>query len=204
MPAPLPITTSVLLESLRDERDQSGWTNFSDRYWPVLVGFGRKLGLQESDAADAAQWTLTEFLRLFRDGKYERGRGRLSAFVIGIARNRIRTLLRQMHRNQSGFDTSDPSDEPAMPDDSSLTLIWEQERRRAILQAALAELRRSSRMSPASLRAFELVALQSLSPQEAAREVGISVDDVYLARHRCTRRLRELVASLTEAWEHDA
>jgi RNA polymerase sigma-70 factor, ECF subfamily len=204
MPVPLPITTSVLLESLRDETDPNGWRAFSDRYWPVLVGLGQKLGLQEPDAADAAQWTLTEFLRLFRDGKYERGRGRLSAFVIGIARNRIRTLLRQMHRAPGALGDAHPETEPAIPDDASLTLIWEQERRRAVLHAALAELRRSARLSPASLLAFELVAIQALSPQDAARQAGITVDEVYLARHRCTRRLRELVAELTAAWEHDA
>ncbi len=198
MAGSLPVTTSLLLDALRDERDQDGWREFTERYWPVLVGLGVHLGLTETDAADAAQWTLVEFLREFRAGRYQRGKGRLSAFVIGIAKNRIRALRRQSARRApAGIE---PADEI---DDVTLQNVWEQQRRSAILQAAITTLRESTKIAPATLQAFELVALRDVPAEEAARQAGISVDDVYLARHRCTRKLREIVDHLTAAWDKE-
>lgn len=198
MAGSLPVTTSLLLDALRDERDQDGWREFTERYWPVLVGLGVHLGLTETDAADAAQWTLLEFLREFRAGKYQRGRGRLSAYVIGIAKNRIRALRRQSARRAPAG--AEPVDEM---DDVTLQGVWEQQRRTVILQQALNKLRDSPKLAPATFQAFELVALRGVPAEEAARQAGISVDDVYLARHRCTRRLREIIDELTAAWDQE-
>lgn len=198
MAGSLPVTTSLLLDALRDEGDQGGWREFTDRYWPVLVGLGVHLGLTETDAADAAQWTLVEFLREFRAGRYQRGKGRLSAFVIGIAKNRIRALRRQsVKRAPAGVESADEID------DVTLQNVWEQQRRSVILQQALKKLRESPKLAPSTFQAFELVALRNVPAEEAARQAGISVDDVYLARHRCTRRLREIVDELTAAWDQE-
>ncbi|MFO0874665.1 MAG: hypothetical protein U0575_11945 [Phycisphaerales bacterium] len=38
---------------------------------------------------------------------------------------------------------------------------------------------------------------------KAARECGMSVDEVYTAKARVTRRLREIVDNLTAAWRED-
>jgi RNA polymerase sigma factor (sigma-70 family) len=198
MAGSLPVTTSLLLDALRDERDQDGWREFTERYWPVLVGLGVHLGLTETDAADAAQWTLLEFLREFRAGKYQRGKGRLSAYVIGIARNRIRALRRQSTRRAPAG--AEPAEEM---DDATLQNVWEQQRRTVILQQALNKLRESPKLAPSTFQAFELVALRGVPAEEAARQAGISVDDVYLARHRCTRRLREIIDQLTAAWDQE-
>lgn len=194
----LPITTTLMLNALRDESRPEGWETFASRYWPVLAGWGMKLGLSEADAADAAQWTLMEFLKEFRAGRYERGRGRLSAFVIGIARHRILALRRDARR------PADDAQAHELPDDATLTSLWDHERRRVILDQAIAELRGSSRLSPATLTAFELVAIRGLSADAAARQTGLSVNEVYVAKSRCTRRLREIVEELTRAFDEDA
>jgi len=196
----LPITTTLMLNALRDESQPEGWETFASRYWPVLAGWGMKLGLSEADAADAAQWTLMEFLKEFRAGRYERGRGRLSAFVIGIARHRILALRRDARR-----PTDDGAPPPAeLPDNVTLTSLWDQERRRVILDQAIAELRRSPRLSPATFAAFELVAIRGLPAEAAALQTGLSVNEVYVAKSRCTRRLREIVDELTRAFDEDA
>jgi len=189
-----------MLNALRDESRPEGWETFASRYWPVLAGWGMKLGLSEADAADAAQWTLMEFLKEFRAGRYERGRGRLSAFVIGIARHRILALRRDARR-PIDRDTTQPGE---LPDDATLTSLWDQERRRVILDQAIAELRGSPRMSPATFTAFELVAIRGLPAEAASRQTGLSVNEVYVAKSRCTRRLREIVDELTRAFDEDA
>ena len=80
-------TATAMLEDLRDPGNQTVWQEFDTRYRPILIGFARKLGLSNEDSADAAQDALIQFVRSYRAGKYERQRGRLSSWVIGIARN---------------------------------------------------------------------------------------------------------------------
>ncbi len=199
----LPVTTSILLDLLRDESRPEGWQDFTSRYWPVLSGFALKLGLSEADASDAAQQALADFLREFRAGRYVRERGRLSSFILGIARNRV-LRLRSEARRRSRRIVDQGGDFDDTPDDQTLSMVWESERRRVILEQALEELRTSDRLDARTLSAFELVALRDVSVEEAAAQSGLSVDAVYLARHRCTKRLREIAERLTAAWDEDA
>jgi RNA polymerase sigma factor (sigma-70 family) len=201
---PLPITTSLLLSSLRDEQESGGWRDFHARYWPVLVGLGVHLGLRETDAQDAAQWTLLEFLKEFRAGRYERGKGRLRSYILGIARNRIRSLRRSASRPaQAARPMTDAHETPDDLTDAVLEAAWETERRSAILREAWEQLRASPKLAPATFLAFELVSMRGVPAEEAARQAGITVNDVYLARHRCTKRLKELVDAITSAWDEE-
>mgnify|MGYP000985274236 CR=1 FL=1 len=45
-------TTTVLLESLKDERNADAWEQLDQRYRPVLTGFVRGLGLSEQELHD--------------------------------------------------------------------------------------------------------------------------------------------------------
>jgi DNA-directed RNA polymerase specialized sigma24 family protein len=47
------------------------------------------------------------------------------------------------------------------------------------------------------------VALRGVEAHEAAEQCGLSVDQVYLAKHRCTKKLREIVEAMTAAWDED-
>jgi RNA polymerase sigma-70 factor (ECF subfamily) len=185
-------TTTALLEGLADPADEATWQAFDARYRPVIVAFGRRLGLGAEDAADAAQETLARFVRSFRDGKYDRERGRLSSWIIGIARNCIadqgqaRARRREQHLSAEG----------ELPDEATLTRIWDAECQRQILHEAVAELRRVSRTDPRTIQIFEMLAFQERPPAEIARELGVTPNDVYLAKHRCLKRLRAIVAEM--------
>lgn len=196
----LPKTTTVLLNSLRRDGDERAWEEFVGRYRPVLVGFGVKLGLSEEDAADAAQQTLAEFVREFRADRYERGRGRLSSWILGIARHRIESARRDRGRMSGARGESMLVD---LRDEATVTSLWREQWRQAILERAMDRLRRETKVSESNIRAFELVAMRGVSADAAARECGIGVDEVYLARHRVTKKLRELVDEITRAYEED-
>ena len=71
-------------------------------------------------------------------------------------------------------------------------------------RAALAVLRDESQVDDRTLMAFELVALRGVPAAEAASQAGMSVEQVYVAKSRLTKRLRELVEKMTEAFEEDA
>lgn len=192
-------TTTALLDELARPGNEAVWREFDARFRPVLVGFGRRLGLGAEDAADAAQDALARFVKAYRAGQYERGRGRLSSWLLGIARNCILDSLR--HGRRCARDGSRLAD---IPGDDELDRIWRTEGERAILARAVAALHDETATDPKTIRAFELLAFQQLAPAQVAEDLAMTMNDVYLAKHRCLKRLRAIVGELTTAYEADA
>lgn len=191
-------TTTQLLDALADHGSDVAWIEVDARFRPVIAGLARRIGLPAVDAEDVAQQALSEFVRAYRAGRYDRTAGRLSAWMLGIARNTALTALRG-RRRQTGPD----GNLDTVADEASLRGIWDEERDRSIVHGALAMLRRETSIDDRTLRAFELVALRGVPAAAAATECGMTVDQVYVARSRVTRRLREFVNGMTEAFEAD-
>ncbi len=74
--------------------------------------------------------------------------------------------------------------------------MWDEEYRRAILHQAFQELRQSTRTSDTTLAAFEMFVLLEQPAAAVARSIGLTPHDVYMAKQRVTRRLREIVDRL--------
>lgn len=191
-------TTSQLLEGLFDRTNDDAWRECDARYRPIIISFARKLGLSEEDAADVAQETLTKFLSEYQAGKYDRTRGRLGSWIVGIAKYRIADLKRSRMRRREQRGGSAIAD---LPDDDSLEALWEAEVRRAILNRSVSGLRKETRMNPRTIRAFEMIALEQKSAPEVAKELGMSVNDVYVAKNRTIERLRKIRDVLSAAYE---
>jgi RNA polymerase sigma-70 factor (ECF subfamily) len=194
-------TTTALLVGLHDSANEPAWEEFDHRYRPILLGFARNLGLSDEDSADIAQETLVRFVQDYREGKYDRSKGRLGAWLVGIARYRILDLRRHRanhHEVNADFDLLDPvkSDQ--------LQAVWDGEHRKAILREAMKDLRSTSRTDERTIRAFELVAAHGRSPQQVAEELGMSVHDVYLAKSRVSQKLREIVDRLEKVFAEGA
>ncbi len=186
-------TTTLLLEALHDPGNEPVWRAFDARYRPILTGLARRLGLQDEDAADVAQETLAQFVHDYRAGKYDRSKGRLSSWIIAIARNRVLDLLRARGRQRGWRGDSALAD---LPDEEQLTRIWDAERERLIFEQALAELRDKTHVSPTTLRAFERFALEGAPAETVARECDLTVAEVYRVKNRLSKRLREIVSRL--------
>jgi RNA polymerase sigma-70 factor (ECF subfamily) len=193
-------TTTQLLESLKDPSNEGSWRLLDERYRPVLAAFARKLGLSEDDAAEVAQLTLTQFAADYQGGRYDRTRGRLSSWMIGIARNRVadrgRALQKQrLQRGESAFSD--------LADDRTITEAWETARQRVIFERALDVLRTDSRMGERTIRAFELCAIRNTPAETAAQECGMTVAEVYVAKNRAIKKLREIVTQLTQEFDDE-
>lgn len=191
-------TTTLLLEGLLDPANAEVWLEFDGRFRPVLTAFARRMGVGELDAEDVAQETLARFVKGYRAGQYERCRGRLSNWIVGIARHCALDL--QQSRARRG-EWRGESALVNLADDSNLESIWDEECRRAVVEKAMRELREDTRFEPRTIRAFELVALDSRPPVEVAAELALNVNSVYTAKNRCISHLREVVARLNTLYE---
>jgi RNA polymerase sigma factor (sigma-70 family) len=192
-------TNTQLLVGLRDPQNDAIWSEFVRRYQPVLLAFARRLGLNEPDAQDAAQDALMAFAAGYREGKYDPGRGRLRTWLYGIAANKIHDVQRQRPRDRL---IADASNETAflerVPDDHSMSEIWEAEWRRSVLASCMEEVRRE--IKPSSMQVFELCVLQKRPVDETADRLGMSRDAVLKARTRVLSRIREIRARMESEW----
>lgn len=184
-------TTTQLLEGLSSSANDAIWREFDARYRPILVATGKRLGLDDDDAAETAQSALTQFVQAFQGGKYDRERGRLRAWLLGILKHRIADLGRKRMQRRERRGESAIVD---VPDDERLSDVWDAERRRCMLNHAIAELRNTSKLNEKTLRAFELYAGQGRPVLDVAEILGITAHDVYVAKNRVAERLREILA----------
>ena len=165
-----------------------------------MVAFARKLGLSESDASDVAQETIFQFLKEYKEGKYDRERGRLRSWLVGIARFRVAGIYRKKgvsreYRGESAMIT--------LPNDDELSTIWEDQRRTVILQKALEDLRATTKSHDKTIRAFEMLVLNQMPVSAVTDELGMTDQDVYLAKSRTAKRLREIINRLEKVYDED-
>jgi RNA polymerase sigma-70 factor (ECF subfamily) len=202
VPVPL-VTTTLLLDRLRDSRDSAAWAAFDARFRGVIVSTALRLGLSDADASDAAQETILQALRDYQQGKYDRSRGRLSAWIIAIAHHRIVDIMRARTRDR---DRTRGSLERArgIPDDvptpERVADSFHDALERTIFERAWERVHAESRIAPETLLAFELSALRHVPPQAVAERCGMSVDQVYVAKSRVARRLQEIVEEISRAY----
>jgi RNA polymerase sigma-70 factor (ECF subfamily) len=192
------VTTTALLQGLLDPQGQQSWSEFDRRFRPILRGFAMKLGLNDADAEDVTQEALVRFVKYYRQGKYDRSRGRLSSWLIAIAQNCIFDLRqsragRREHRGESAIAD--------LSETNSLEAIWSEESRRVILEHAMRELKESTRLEERTIDAFEMLAFKQKPPADIASEMGMSLDSVYAAKNRCLTQLREILARLNQVYE---
>ncbi len=199
----LTVTTTRLIEDLKDPANGAAWSAFDARYRPVLIGFGRRLGLSPEDSGELAQRTLAEFSRSLGEGRYHRERGRLSSWLIGTARNIALQMRRRARDAREGSDAAMANLAAELPEAARLTEVWQREREQVIFARAMAQLRASTRTDERTFRVFELFALRNVPATEVARECGVEVETVYVIKNRLTKRLRELVRELIGAYSED-
>jgi len=191
-------TTTALLQDLADPANEDAWRVFDGRFRPILVAFGRRLGLDEEDAADAAQETLARVVKSYRAGRYDRSRGRLHSWIVGIARHCIMDVHAQRAARRERRGVSAILD---LPGQDRMSDLWREQCEQEILQQAITTLRDESRTEARTIQAFELIVFHNQMPKDVAAAVGMSLNDVYLAKHRCLKRLRAIVSELDAAYE---
>jgi len=132
------ITTTQILEDLVSSNDALAWNSFRDHFYPVVVNFAKRLGLSSTYAEDAAQETMLSFLKAFRDGRYNREKGRLGSWVFGVARRVILNFRKRLPREHVIADNSTgTSFWDMIADANAVKHTWETEWRRSTLRTTM-------------------------------------------------------------------
>lgn len=178
-------TPPSLLQQLRSPDDQQAWRRFVDLYTPLLFYWARRVGLQESDAADLVQDVFTLLIRKLPEFTYDQNKG---------FRNWLRTVMmnkwREIARRQPSMAAGVELPERTVGDD--IPILAEEEFQRHLAVRAL-ELMQVE-FQPATWKACWECAAVGRPAAEVAAELGMSVNAVYLATSRVLRRLRQELA----------
>ncbi len=192
-------TSTFLLQAIREPANSAGWEEFDRRYRPVLLVTARRLGLSRHDAEDAAQETLASFAKGYREERYDRDKGRLRDWLLGIARHKIQDI----YRRRAGCEVleADRAGTTGFLDkisDERIETAYEAEWQRALLCECLREVR--PQVEPKTFEAFELFALKQRSAAEVAAHLGVSRDSVYQSKCRVLGHLCRLRKELEVEW----
>lgn len=194
------INSTVLLQGLGAQGNEEAWNQFYARYEPVLLGVALRAGLRHQDAHDVVHEAMLGFLEGYKAGHYDRQRGRLRAYLQGIMFNKIREFWARNKRRE--VQMVEPSDATgffyALPDDAVLQDIFEEEWRRGIMQACLAELQRQ--LDPDKYQVFKRYALEDQPADRVAEELNVSRNDVYVIKSRALARLRRIQRKMSDIW----
>lgn len=195
------ITTSTILERLRDF-DQSIWGTFTQRFRTPLISFARRFGLTSADAEEVTQDILLAFAESYRAGRYNPAKGRLRSWLFAIAYNQIANFRRRRAKEQVKRDPRGGRESfwGKLPGEPAASDIWDMEWEQAQLENCLTQLRHE--LTENTFRVFEIVVRQGRSPDEAAAELGMSRDAVYVAKHRVLKRLGDLMKQYDEPDSH--
>jgi RNA polymerase sigma factor (sigma-70 family) len=188
-----PTTHASLLARLGDARDGDAWERFVDLYAPPVYAFARRQGLQDADAADLTQDVLRSVSGAFRRGAFDARLGSFRSWLFTVVRNRLRDVMTSPKRRERGTgDTGALGEVPSAASDPAD--LWEQECQRQLFAWAAEQVR--PRFQPASWQAFWRTAVEGARGADAAKELGLSVAAVYLAKGRVMAAIKEQIQAV--------
>jgi RNA polymerase sigma factor (sigma-70 family) len=184
-------THATLLTRLADSRDQSAWDEFCARYGDLIRGFCRHYGLQNADIDDVTQDVLLSLSKSLPNFTYDPTKGKFRSYLktVVIHASQRRLLQRQP---RSGLENVE-STTRAEAADAQVDAKWESEWRHYHLRLAMRTIR--AEFNEADLEAFERYAVAGEDAKRISDELTMTLDQVYQAKSRITRRLAALIAA---------
>lgn len=184
-------TPASLLDRLRVPGDAAAWDRLVELYSPLLIAWGRGIGLQEADVADLVQEVFTLLLRKLPEFEYDPGKG-FRNWLRTVTVNKARDLLRQraaqrLEGNEAALEVATaPDEEP----------FWETHYREHVVRRLLEVMQ--AEFEPTTWRACWLCVTAGRSAPDVAAELHISPGAVRVAKLRVLRRLRAEMAGLVD------
>ncbi len=196
-------TRATLIQRLKDWQDQSSWQDFFDTYWKLIYGTAIKSGLTGTEAQDVVQETMISVAKHMPAFKYDPAIGSFKTWLLNMTRWRITDQLRKRGPFVASHSAADDTatgtrtvDKVADPMGRDLDALWNAEWEKNLLDLAMAKVKR--RLDPQKYQIFDLYVNKGWPPEKVATTLGVSVDQVYLAKHRTTELIKEEVNKLEQ------
>jgi RNA polymerase sigma factor (sigma-70 family) len=183
-----PATRHSLLARLRSGDDETAWREFA------ALSLARRRGWQEADARDLCQEVLRATSGAIGRWDTDPTRGSFRGWLRRVARNAmLKALARRQREPQGAGDSAVQAllEHPAELATTAQDLLGY---RREVFRHAAEQVK--GEFAANTWAAFWRTAVDGLKPEQAAKELGLSVGAVYIARSRAMARLRNFVQRL--------
>jgi RNA polymerase sigma-70 factor (ECF subfamily) len=184
---------TLMMRVQRDPADPLAWDEFVRRYEPIIRAWCLRWGSQPSDADDVAQQVLLRLLGAVRKYHYDPAHG-FRGWLKTVTRNAWLDFVGSRRRAPGpdlGRLASIADSHDAFADlEKQMEGAFEHE----VLELAMRRV--EQRVKPATWEAFRLTHVENLSGAEAARRLDIPASQVFVAKHRVVKLLKEEVRRL--------
>jgi len=194
-------TRATLLLHLKDWQNHASWEEFFDLYGKLIFSVASKAGLTYPEAEEVVQETMLSVAKHMPGFKYDPKLGSFKAWLLNLTRWRINDQFRKRGPlaedcfKTAGSTTGTRAVERLIdPASQDLDAVWVAEWEKQLFDAAITRLK--SRLDPEKYQIFDLYVNQEWPPEKVAKTFGISVDQVYLTKHRMTEMIKTEVARL--------
>jgi len=190
-------TRHSLVERLVNWGDQRNWQDFFETYWRLIYGVARKSGLSDAEAQDVVQETVITVAKNI--SKYERSAGSFKSWLLHTTRWRIADQFRKRSPADCQLHPCDDSDRATapidrIPADFNMEAAWDEEWQTNLLSAALERVKR--KVDPKRYQIFNCAVIKQWPAAKVASELGVSVAQVYLIKHRVSALVKKEVAAV--------
>jgi RNA polymerase sigma-70 factor (ECF subfamily) len=201
LPDELIPTRASLIQRLKNWQDQASWQEFFETYWRLIYGVATKRGLTKSEAQEVVQETMISVARHMPDFKYDAAIGSFKKWLLNMTRWRISDQFRKRLPQGASLQDNDSTAQndsshvlAANDTTSDLEKIWDDEWEKNLLEVALGKARRN--LDPRQYQIFDFYVNKGWKAEQVAKTLGLTVNQVYLAKNRVTELITREVERL--------
>ena len=187
---------SLLLRAQTGE--ENAWKDLTDLYRPLIIGRLNRQGVPASDLEDLSQDILLSVVKYLPSFEHSGSPGAFRSWLRTIVCSRTVDHWRGIDAGMQASGSSDAAAALQQIEDpnSDLNRRWDEEHDRYVLGCLLDLV--AEEFEPTTLNAFRRVTLDGASGAAAAKELGLTVPAVYMAKSRVLKRLRQEAEGLID------
>lgn len=186
-------TCPSLLERIRSRDNRESWNDFVELYTPLIFHWTKQHGIERQDLSDVVQEILLTLVRTLPSFTYEASQS-FRGWLLKVTVSRVRDHQRKQGKNKLVTGDTVPQELAAVS--QQVELRSEQEYRDLIVSRSF-ELARPHFRDDVWRACYEQVVNQR-SAEEIAAELGMTRNQVYLAKSRVLARIRTELAGLLD------
>ncbi|WDE98974.1 sigma-70 family RNA polymerase sigma factor [Lentisphaera profundi] len=187
-------TQHTVIEKLR-AGEGIAWEEFAKTYRKLVYLRGKDRGLFDHESSDLFQEVMLSLYRGETLFKFDKSKGRFRDYLKKIIDRRAFDILRKRKNKECTlipFATGGVVLEST--DLESSEQHWMDEWHRHLLDQALSKVK--SQVTEVTYEAFVMLFIDQIDANRVADSLGLSIESVYVAKHRILKRLRPIVNSL--------
>ena len=194
-------TRKSLIARLENWEDQRTWDEFYQTYWRLIYSVGLKAGLRSEEAFDVVQETILSIAKQSKKRLYDPERGSFKTWLMNMTRWRINDQFRKRKKDTAMAEAEWNDDRKTAvidrfedPKGDLLERMWNVEWKKNLADAALARVK--AQVSPKQYQVFDYYVVKQWEAKKVQAHLGVSMAQVYLAKHRVGAVLKRELAKL--------